>query len=316
MSIIFAGTPEFAKIHLQALIDKKVDICAVYTQPDRPKGRGQKVQISPVKELAQAHGIEVLTPCNFKDPNDVEKFKSFNAKLAVVVAYGLLLPQSILDAPEQGCINVHGSLLPKLRGAAPIQRAIINGDSHTGICIMKMTKQLDSGDVLIKEQIPIDSDDNQETLFNKLAHLGAKVLADNIDLLINGKIKGVAQDENEVTFAPKLLKEQGQINFNNTAKAVNCHIRGFTPSPGAFICIDDLNYKVFASKILNTKANAPAGSIVDITKEGIIIACQDYNIALQVMQKPGKSKVSAYDLARNNPQVFHMGASIVYKEQA
>ena len=186
--IIFAGTPDFAVVHLKALIDAGIIPCAVYTQPDRPAGRGHKLTPSPVKELALLHNIEVLTPENFKNKEDVDKFLSFNADLAIVVAYGVILPDSIVHGPKLGCINVHGSLLPAYRGAAPIQRALLDGNDRTGVTIMKIVKELDAGDMLIKAEIPISADDTSGSLFDKLASLGAKTLVDNLPDILAEKI--------------------------------------------------------------------------------------------------------------------------------
>lgn len=201
--IIFAGTPDFAAVHLKALIDAGIIPCAVYTQPDRPAGRGHKLTPSPVKELALLHNIEVLTPENFKNKEDVDKFLSFNANLAIVVAYGVILPDSIVHGPKLGCINVHGSLLPAYRGAAPIQRALLDGNDRTGVTIMKIVKELDAGDMLIKAEIPISADDTSGSLFDKLASLGAKTLVDNLPDILAEKITAKKQDPSLATYAKK-----------------------------------------------------------------------------------------------------------------
>ena len=273
--IIFAGTPDFAAVHLKALIDAGIIPCAVYTQPDRPAGRGHKLTPSPVKELALLHNIEVLTPENFKNKEDVDKFLSFNADLAIVVAYGVILPDSIVHGPKLGCINVHGSLLPAYRGAAPIQRALLDGNDRTGVTIMKIVKELDAGDMLIKAEIPISADDTSGSLFDKLASLGAKTLVDNLPDILAEKITAKKQDPSLATYAKKITKEEARLNFNDSAENCNLKIRGLNPWPIANASIDNIVFKIFKAKVLNDNQGKEPGTIISVDKKGISVACAE-----------------------------------------
>ena len=289
--IIFAGTPDFAVVHLKALIDAGIIPCAVYTQPDRPAGRGHKLTPSPVKELALLHNIEVLTPENFKNKEDVDKFLSFNADLAIVVAYGVILPDSIVHGPKLGCINVHGSLLPAYRGAAPIQRALLDGNDRTGVTIMKIVKELDAGDMLIKAEIPISADDTSGSLFDKLASLGAKTLVDNLPDIL----------------AEKITKEEARLNFNDSAENCNLKIRGLNPWPIANASIDNIVFKIFKAKVLNDNQGKEPGTIISVDKKGISVACAEGAVCLEIIQAPGKGRVNAADFARSRSDIFSVG---------
>lgn len=306
--VIFAGTPNFAKEHLQALIDNNIIPVAVYTQPDRKVGRGHKLCPSPVKELALLHKIPVFTPENFKNEEDIKIFENHNATIAIVVAYGVILPQRIIDAPTFGCINVHGSLLPKYRGAAPIQRSLLDGDKKTGVSIMKIVKALDAGAVYYTKEIDILNTDTSETLFNKLAKLGSEALIESLPLILNKKLEAKEQDENLVTYAKKLDKEEALINFNDDAKTVERKIRGYNPWPIAYFKLQDTTYKVFKAKVLDESSSSyKLGSIVRVDKNGIVVSCSDRLIALEIIQAPGKGQVLAYDYARNKKDLFVEG---------
>ena len=309
--IIFAGTPDFAAIHLKALLDTGIIPCAVYTQPDRPAGRGHKLTPSPVKELALAHGIEVFTPVNFKNQEDISKFLSFDADLAIVVAYGVILPEAIVNGPRLGCINIHGSLLPKYRGAAPIQRALLDGCSETGVCIMRLVKELDAGDVLVSAKLPITDSDTSGSLFEKLAKLGAETLVKYLPKILNDEIKGTAQDSSQVTFAKKLSKEEAKLNFNDSAKNCDLKVRGFYPWPVSTISINDTTFKLFKTKVVSDNKGQEAGTIIDINKEGILVACKEGALYLQTIQAPGKGRVNAADLARSRSDIFSVGKKFV-----
>lgn len=305
--IIFAGTPDFAAVHLKALIDAGIIPCAVYTQPDRPAGRGHKLTPSPVKELALLHNIEVLTPENFKNKEDVDKFLSFNADLAIVVAYGVILPDSIVHGPKLGCINVHGSLLPAYRGAAPIQRALLDGNDRTGVTIMKIVKELDAGDMLIKAEIPISADDTSGSLFDKLASLGAKTLVDNLPDILAEKITAKKQDPSLATYAKKITKEEARLNFNDSAENCNLKIRGLNPWPIANASIDNIVFKIFKAKVLNDNQGKEPGTIISVDKKGISVACAEGAVCLEIIQAPGKSRVNAADFARSRSDIFSVG---------
>lgn len=305
--IIFAGTPDFAAVHLKALIDAGIIPCAVYTQPDRPAGRGHKLTPSPVKELALLHNIEVLTPENFKNKEDVDKFLSFNADLAIVVAYGVILPDSIVHGPKLGCINVHGSLLPAYRGAAPIQRALLDGNDRTGVTIMKIVKELDAGDMLIKAEIPISADDTSGSLFDKLASLGAKTLVDNLPDILAEKITAKKQDPSLATYAKKITKEEARLNFNDSAENCNLKIRGLNPWPIANASIDNIVFKIFKAKVLNDNQSKEPGTIISVDKKGISVACAEGAVCLEIIQAPGKGRVNAADFARSRSDIFSVG---------
>ena len=305
--IIFAGTPDFAAVHLKALIDAGIIPCAVYTQPDRPAGRGHKLTPSPVKELALLHNIEVLTPENFKNKEDVDKFLSFNADLAIVVAYGVILPDSIVHGPKLGCINVHGSLLPAYRGAAPIQRALLDGNDRTGVTIMKIVKELDAGDMLIKAEIPISADDTSGSLFDKLASLGAKTLVDNLPDILAEKITAKKQDPSLATYAKKITKEEARLNFNDSAENCNLKIRGLNPWPIANASINNIVFKIFKAKVLNDNQGKEPGTVIAVDKNGISVACSEGAICLEIIQAPGKGRVNAADFARSRSDIFSVG---------
>lgn len=318
--IIFAGTPDFAAEHLQALLDAGFNIVAVYTQPDRPAGRGHKLTPSPVKQLAEKYQIEVRTPINFKDPADIQAFADLNADLAIVVAYGLILPQPILDAPRLGCINVHASLLPQWRGAAPIQRALLSGNNITGVTIMQIVKQLDAGDMLCQQTLEILPEDTSGSLFERLSKVGAECLVKNLPQILNGQITPIPQDPDKVTYAAKLTKEESPINFMDDAKHIDLQVRGLNPWPTATASFENTTYKIFAGRSFTIKEAAKAldlpeqsiddidpKTILGITNDGIMIKCGHDVYAISRLQAPGKGQVSAADFARSKKDVFVRG---------
>ncbi len=305
-NIVFAGTPDFAAVHLQALIDANLKPQVVYTQPDRPCGRGHKLTPSPVKALALAHGIEVRTPLNFKEEADKQAFIDLKPSLFIVVAYGIILPDDIINAPTFGSINVHGSLLPKYRGAAPIQRALLDGESETGVSIMKIAHALDAGDVYTKARLKIEDDDTSGSLFEKLATLGAKTLVESVPLICEGKLRSSSQNEAEATYAKKLSKDEAPLNFKDTASALCLKIRGLNPWPIATLSHNGTTYKVFAAKRYDKSGNC--GEILECNRDGIIIACLDGSICIEQIQAPGHKRVNAADLARSRPDLFSVGS--------
>lgn len=319
--IIFAGTPDFAAEHLQALLDAKFNIVAVYTQPDRPAGRGHKLTPSPVKQLALQHNLEVRTPLNFKDPADVQAFADLKADLAIVVAYGLILPQAILDAPRLGCINVHASLLPEWRGAAPIQRALLSGQATTGVTIMQIVKQLDAGDILCTKTLDILPEDTSGSLFERLATAGSQCLVENLPQILEGKLTPVPQDPEQVTYAAKLTKEESPLNFTLDATTIGLQVRGLNPWPVATATFAGVTFKIFAGEALTDKAAAkalelPEQAIGDIapktflgvTAQGMLVKCGTGVYAISKLQAPGKGQVLATDFARSKKDVFVRGA--------
>lgn len=305
--IIFAGTPEFAAVHLKALLDAGIKPVAVYTQPDRPAGRGHKLTPSPVKALALEAGIEVFTPENFKDEEEIKKFEDLKADLCIVVAYGIILPQRVIDAPKCGCINVHGSILPKYRGAAPIQRALLDGEEETGVSIMKLTLKLDAGDVYSVATLKIEKNDTSATLFAKLADLGAMTLLIAMPKIFDGSLKAVPQDEDAVTYAMKISKEESHISFNQSAEVVDRTIRGLNPWPVATTELNGIKYKVFMSCVEYGTTELEPGRIVNVDKGGINVACAQGIVKLITIQAPGKGPVKAADLARSRKDEFCVG---------
>lgn len=305
--IIFAGTPDFAAVHLQALIDNGIKPVAVYTQPDRPAGRGNKLKPSEVKVLALENGIEVRTPENFKSESDVEAFKELEADICIVVAYGVILPESIINACPFGCINVHGSILPMYRGAAPIQRALLDGHKKTGVSIMKVAKKLDAGDVYKIATLDIEDTDTSGSLFDKLAALGAKTLIEALEGIFAGTLKAIAQDESLATYAKKLTKEESIIDFTKTAHEVELKVRGLYPWPVAVTTLNDVKFKVFQVNVLDDDSAQEPGTITKIDKEGIVVACPKGQVRLVTIQAPGKGQVKAADYARSKKDEFIVG---------
>lgn len=307
MKIIFAGTPEFAAVALDALLKTEHEIVAVYTQPDRKAGRGQKLTASAVKQLALTHQIPVHQPLHFKSSTEEgltaqAELKALNADVMVVAAYGLILPQVVLDTPKYGCLNIHGSLLPRWRGAAPIQRAISTGDTETGVTIMKMAAGLDTGDMMYKTYCPIEATDTSATLHDKLAQQGAeatvKVLSSESTLqhyLDNREV----QDEALTVYAHKLSKAEAQIDWTSTAVQIDRNIRAFNPWPVAFIALDESNnLRVWGSMLSQENAQAQAaGTILAIDKHGVHVACGDEQaVCLSSLQWPGGKPLNAVQI--------------------
>jgi methionyl-tRNA formyltransferase len=314
LRIIFAGTPEFAAEHLKALLGSRHEVIAVYSQPDRPAGRGKKLSASPVKEVALAHDIPVYQPLNFKSPEAVEALAALNADLMVVVAYGLILPQVVLAAPRLGCINVHASILPRWRGAAPIQRAIEAGDTQTGVTIMQMDVGLDTGDMLIKAYCPILAEDTGGSLHDRLITLGAPALIEALDLIESGAIKPEKQDDGLSNYAPKLSKEEAALNWQFSAVELARKVRAFNPFPVAHTkpagAGDDQRIRVWTAKASNTNTNATPGSITRISPEGLWIACKQGQLVLEQLQLPGKKAMSVGEILRGHPGLFKEGEQL------
>lgn len=311
LRIIFAGTPEFAAEHLKALLGSRHQVIAVYSQPDRPAGRGKKLTASPVKEVALAHDIPVYQPLNFKAPEAVAELAALNADLMVVVAYGLILPKVVLDAPRLGCINVHASILPRWRGAAPIQRAIEAGDAETGVTIMQMDVGLDTGDMLIKAFCPILRDDTGGSLHDKLISIGAPALIEALDLIQTGTIKPEKQDDSLSNYAPKLSKEEAALNWQLPAAELERKVRAFNPFPIAHTkpagTGDDQRIRVWAATASDKTANTTPGSITQISTEGLWIACKNGQLILEKLQLPGKKAMSVSEILRGYPDLFKVG---------
>ena len=284
MRVVFMGTPDFSVPVLQALVDAGHDIVAVYCQPPRPAGRGKKPRPSPIQLRAEALGLTVRHPVNFKADSDRQDFADLNADIAIVVAYGLILPLAILDAPEMGCLNIHASLLPRWRGAAPIHRAIIEGDTKTGVCIMQMEAGLDTGPVLRRAETAITSVDTTASLHDRLSALGAGLV---VEVLAEMPLPAEAQPDDGVTYARKIDKAEARIDFTLPAAAVDRKIRGLSPFPGAWFEVDGERIKVLMSEVADGQGSP--GEILGETK----IACGDGAVRLLTLQRAGKGAMSA-----------------------
>jgi methionyl-tRNA formyltransferase len=295
LKIIFAGTPEFAAQALSALITSEYRVIAVYTQPDRPAGRGRKVNYGPVKQLALTHGIDVRQPRSLKGEDEQAALRELGADLMVVVAYGLLLPQPVLDAPRLGCINIHASLLPRWRGAAPIQRAILAGDNETGVTIMQMEAGLDTGPMLHTLRCPIHADDTGGSLHDRLAELGARALLEALPGIRDGSITAIPQDDAQANYAAKLGKEESRIDWGLTASEIDRKVRAFNPWPVAQADFQGKVMRIWESLVMHGVVELSPGSIVAAGKEGIDVATGDGLLRIRRLQMPGKRVMAAAD---------------------
>lgn len=300
MKIIFAGTPVFAQVILSRLLDSHHDVVAVLTQPDRPSGRGQKMLPSPVKETALAADLPVLQPLTLKDPTAVDELKAYDADAMVVAAYGLILPKTVLSLPKYGCLNVHGSLLPRWRGAAPIQRAILAGDKETGVTIMQMAEGLDTGDMLLKETCEINATDTTATLHDALAELGAENMVTVLNRLDSGEVTPVPQDDNLATYADKISKQEAEINWQLPASTIGLQIRAYNPFPIAYSFVDGQRLKLWLAEIVCETATGQAGQILSVTKAGVVVQTGLGQINLQTIQLPGKKPMAVRDAMNAN----------------
>ncbi|GHA62205.1 methionyl-tRNA formyltransferase [Photobacterium aphoticum] len=308
LKIVFAGTPDFAARHLAALLSSEHEIIAVYTQPDRPAGRGKKLTASPVKEIALEHNIPVYQPENFKSDEAKQALVDLNADLMVVVAYGLLLPQAVLDTPKLGCINVHGSILPRWRGAAPIQRSIWAGDAETGVTIMQMDIGLDTGDMLSIATLPIDATDTSASMYEKLAELGPTALIECLSDIANGTAVPVKQDDAQANYAKKLSKEEAQIDWTMDAAAIERCVRAFNPWPMSYFTVAEQNVKVWRSEVVEGEHGQPAGTILSADKHGIVVATGKDALRLLELQPPGKKAMGAQDILNSRREWFEPGS--------
>lgn len=309
LNIIFAGTPDFAAIHLQALLDSEHNVIAVYTQPDKPAGRGKKLQASPVKQLAERHHIPVFQPKSLRKAEAQAELQALNADVMVVVAYGLILPKAVLDAPKYGCLNVHGSLLPRWRGAAPIQRAIWAGDGETGITIMQMNEGLDTGDMLHKVACPIKPTETSASLYAKLAELAPPALLEVLNGLTSGQFKPEKQQEQFANYAEKLTKEEAKLDWHLTACQLERNIRAFNPAPVAYLTVNvngvEERIKVYQAQVLPHQAK-PAGTVLSVDKQGIQIATTDGVLNITQLQPAGKKPMSVQDFLNGRTDWFRL----------
>lgn len=298
MKIIFMGTPDFAAASLEALIDSRHEIQAVVTQPDKPKGRKGELTPSPVKVVAEEKGIKVYQPLKVRDEEFVETLRAYNPDVIVVVAFGQIIPLSILKMPKFGCVNIHGSLLPKYRGAAPIQWAVLDGEKETGITTILMDEGIDTGDILLKKTIKIEADETSGSLFDKLMALGAKTILETLDELEKGNLTPTKQGESPTAYAKMLTKAMGLIDFTRSAKELDCFVRGMDPWPSAYTLLAGKTLKLW--KVRAVDGSGKAGSVIEIGKESFTIACGEGAIEVLEVQLEGKKRMSAGDFLKGS----------------
>ncbi len=294
--VVFAGTPEFALASLRALVDDGVTPVAVFTQPDRPAGRGRRMAASPVKQYAEAAGISVLQPETLSDDSAIEQVAAMEPDILIVAAYGLILPQTLLDIPNSGGLNVHASLLPRWRGAAPIQAAIMAGDAQTGVCLMAMTAGLDSGPVYVSETITIGDDETAGELHDRLAAAGGRLLTRHVTDIVAGNILAQEQDESAATYASKFRANDALIDWQRPATELHRIVRAFNPVPGAYFFLDNDRIKCSSATSVAGADVAP-GTVIDAGPDGITVACGDGALCMTSLQRPGKRPVSAGEFA-------------------
>lgn len=300
MRVVFMGTPDFAVPSLKVLIEEGFDVVSVITQPDKPKGRGKKMSMPPVKEEALKHGIEVHQPKRVKSEEFVAILKDINPDVIIVVAFGQILSKEILDIPKFGCINVHGSLLPQYRGAAPINWVVINGEKTTGITTMYMDEGLDTGDMILKAKLDIGDDETAGHLYDRMCMLGGEVLRDTLKLLKEDNLKREKQDDSKSSYAPIMNKSLGNIKWDDKCENIFNLIRGTNPWPSSFTKYNGDTMKIWSSKVLNSTSDKPAGSIVDVTEDGIEVSTGTTNLLIKEIQMPGKKRIQVKDYIRGN----------------
>ncbi|MBZ2193855.1 methionyl-tRNA formyltransferase [Pseudoalteromonas arctica] len=293
LRIIFAGTPDFAARHLQALIQSEHQIVGVYSQPDRPAGRGKKLKASEVKALALEHNLPVFQPQSLKNDEALAELTSLNADIMIVVAYGLILPKAILEAPRLGCLNVHGSILPRWRGAAPIQRAIWAGDEQTGVTIMQMDEGLDTGDMLHISRCPISTTETSASLYTKLAELGPDALIETINKLANGELTPEPQNDELANYAKKLSKEEANIDWSMSALQIERNIRSFNPWPVCFTQMGGQTVKIYQAQVVLQSGDP--GQILSSDKNGVVVACGEHALCITQLQPQGKKPMAIND---------------------
>ena len=306
MNIIFAGTPHFALPCLEAIFQSPHRLLAIFTQPDRPAGRGHKLQPSPVKEWALAHDVPVYQPLNFKNKATVDELVALKPDIMIVIAYGLILPQTVLDAPRLGCVNVHASLLPRWRGASPIQQAILHQDKESGVTIMQMDAGMDTGAMLTTATCPVDSKDTAGVLHDKLAALASTPLLTVLDLLEKGAIVATPQDHPLATYAPKISKEDAVINWQKSALEVDSQIRAFNPWPIAYTHAGDETIRIHEAHIIPVPCSKEPGTILAIDKEGVQVATGQHILSIQRLQFSGGKTLRVADWLNAHRSQLHV----------
>ncbi|MBQ7415699.1 MAG: methionyl-tRNA formyltransferase [Oscillospiraceae bacterium] len=299
MRVVFMGTPDIAATCLKKILDDGFQVVGVYTQPDRPKGRGMKLVASPVKELALAHEIPVFQPENFKDPQTAEELRALQPDVCAVVAYGRILPQRILDVPTKGCVNIHASLLPQYRGSAPYQWAVLDGLTETGVTAQYMALKMDAGDVIDVAKTPIGSDETAGELLDRLAVLGAELLSKTLSRFAAGEVLATPQDESAVTYAPMLDKSMCPIDWSKTAQQVHDHVRGLHPWPVATAELGGTKFKIHQTTV--AQGSGKPGEILALTKTGLLVACGEGAVEIRALQAEGGKRMAAPDYFRGHP---------------
>ncbi len=304
--ILWLGTPEISAIVLEKLINDGYNIIGVVASIDKPVGRKQEILPVPTKKVAIAHNIPVYQPLKIR--LDYEFVKEINPDLILCMAYGQIIPQGLLDIPRFGCLNLHGSLLPKYRGAAPMQYALLNGDKETGVTLMEMVDKMDAGKMYVKKSFPLTDDDNLDTLIIKMANAGYESVVSGLSDYLNGLNKGIEQDESAVTLTAKIKPENQVISFNDTAENIKNKIRALTSDPGAYFVYNNENYKVASSKVVDIKSNI--GEVVSFDKNGLVVGTSEKCIAFTSIQKPGKKMMKISDFVNGNKALFTKGEII------
>ncbi|MEG1311092.1 MAG: methionyl-tRNA formyltransferase [Romboutsia sp.] len=300
MKIVFMGTPDIAVGCLQKIIDEKHEIIGVVTQPDKPVGRGKKLGMPPVKELALKHNLDVYQPAKARDEEFVNILKELNPELIIVVAFGQILPKSILDIPKLGCVNVHVSLLPKYRGAAPINWVIINGEEKTGVTTMYMDEGLDTGDMILKTEFSLDNEITAGELHDQMMEIGAQTLKETIDLIEKGCAPRKVQNHDEFTYAPMMNKSLGNINWNKNAREIHNLVRGVNPWPSAYTTYNNATMKVWKTEVLSEDSDKMPGSIIKVDKDGIRVATSCNVLLIKEIQISGKKRVLVSEYIKGN----------------
>lgn len=301
MRVVFMGTPDIAATCLTRLLAAPVELVGVYTKPDMPKNRGMKQEMSEVKKVATAAGLPVFQPTTFRDDAAVEQLRALKPDVIAVVAYGKILPQRVLDIPTHGCINIHASVLPQLRGSGPVQWAILNGLDETGVTAMYMAAEMDAGDIIEIRKTPIEPYENAQSLLDRLARIGAELLCDTLARVENGTVTRTKQDETKVTFAPMLTKALCPIDWSRTRREIIDHVRGLDPWPVATATIQGKRFKIYEVRPAERTTDQPAGTLLALTKQGLEVACGDGVLTITRLQAEGGKRMAAADYFRGHP---------------